>query len=129
MRWTECYVARLSTGTSNCFSLSHMILPPSLSFVFSLSLSLSHSLLFYLFILLSLSLSRSLNLEYRDDGYLQLVLKILGLMCDGQNATLQDYLREQVIVSRTFLLFSLSLSISPFSLSLSLSLSLFRFNS
>ena len=37
----------------------------------------------------------SMDLEYRDDGYLQLVLKILGLMCDGQNKTLQDYLREQ----------------------------------
>lgn len=35
------------------------------------------------------------ELEYRDDGYLQLVLKILGLMCDGQNLILQNYLREQ----------------------------------
>lgn len=43
-------------------------------------------------------LQDSMDLEYSDDGYLQLVLKILGLMCDGQNKVLQDYLREQVIV-------------------------------
>ena len=29
------------------------------------------------------------ELDYRDDGYIELVLKILGLMCDGQNRTLQ----------------------------------------
>ena len=40
-------------------------------------------------------MQESIDLEYRDDGYLQLVLKILGLMCDGQNQVLQDYLREQ----------------------------------
>lgn len=33
--------------------------------------------------------------DYEDDGYIELVLKLLGLMCDGQNTTLQDYLREQ----------------------------------
>ena len=32
-------------------------------------------------------------LDYRDDGYITLVLKMLGLMCDGQNTTLQ--VREQ----------------------------------
>ena len=40
-------------------------------------------------------MQESIDLEYRDDGYLKLVLKILGLMCDGQNEVLQDYLREQ----------------------------------
>ncbi|CAD5113406.1 DgyrCDS2578 [Dimorphilus gyrociliatus] len=35
------------------------------------------------------------DMEYKDDGYINLVLKLLGLMCDGQNTTLQDYLREQ----------------------------------
>ena len=29
------------------------------------------------------------ELDYRDDGYIELVLKILGLMCDGQNRVLQ----------------------------------------
>ena len=28
-------------------------------------------------------------LEYKDDGFIELVLKILGLVCDGQNALLQ----------------------------------------
>ena len=71
-------------------------------------------------------MEESMDLEYRDDGYLQLVLKILGLMCDGQNATLQDYLREQVIVSLSRTWFCPPLYLS-FSLSLSLSLFLFCF--
>ena len=29
------------------------------------------------------------GIDYHDDGYIELVLKILGLMCDGQNKTLQ----------------------------------------
>ncbi|CAH1798712.1 unnamed protein product [Owenia fusiformis] len=32
---------------------------------------------------------------YRDDGYIELVLKLLARMCDGQHKGLQDYLREQ----------------------------------
>ena len=28
-------------------------------------------------------------LDTRDDGFIELVLKMLGLMCDGQNDTLQ----------------------------------------
>lgn len=35
------------------------------------------------------------DLDYIDDSFINLVLKMLGLMCDGQNNTLQDYLREQ----------------------------------
>ena len=31
------------------------------------------------------------ELDYRDDGYIELVLKILGLMCDGQNRVLQVF--------------------------------------
>ncbi|XP_055891550.1 inositol 1,4,5-trisphosphate receptor type 1-like isoform X4 [Biomphalaria glabrata] len=33
--------------------------------------------------------------EYRNDGYIELVLKVMARMCDGQNKHLQDYLREQ----------------------------------
>ncbi|XP_041375499.1 inositol 1,4,5-trisphosphate receptor type 3-like [Gigantopelta aegis] len=33
--------------------------------------------------------------EYRNDGYIELVLKVMARMCDGQNKQLQDYLREQ----------------------------------
>ncbi|KAJ8309661.1 hypothetical protein KUTeg_011526 [Tegillarca granosa] len=35
------------------------------------------------------------ELEFKDDGYIELVLRILGLMCDNQHHDLQDYLREQ----------------------------------
>ncbi|KAK3086885.1 hypothetical protein FSP39_024881 [Pinctada imbricata] len=35
------------------------------------------------------------SLEYRNDGYIELVLKVMARMCDGQNHHLQDYLREQ----------------------------------
>ncbi|XP_023930445.1 inositol 1,4,5-trisphosphate receptor type 3 [Lingula anatina] len=35
------------------------------------------------------------DLDYKDEGYITLVLKVLGAMCDGQFADLQDYLREQ----------------------------------
>ncbi|XP_064638655.1 inositol 1,4,5-trisphosphate receptor type 3-like isoform X2 [Lineus longissimus] len=35
------------------------------------------------------------ELEYKDEGYIELVLRVLAFMCDGQNKTLQDYLREQ----------------------------------
>ncbi|KAI0208429.1 Inositol 1,4,5-trisphosphate receptor type 2 [Lamellibrachia satsuma] len=35
------------------------------------------------------------EMDYHDDGYIELVLRMMGSMCDGQNTTLQDYLREQ----------------------------------
>ncbi|OWF52185.1 Inositol 1,4,5-trisphosphate receptor type 3 [Mizuhopecten yessoensis] len=35
------------------------------------------------------------DLDFHDDGYIELVLRILGLMCDNQYSGLQDYLREQ----------------------------------
>ncbi|KAL5022859.1 hypothetical protein ScPMuIL_002014, partial [Solemya velum] len=35
------------------------------------------------------------TLEYKNDGYIELVLKVMARMCDGQNEQLQDYLREQ----------------------------------
>ncbi|XP_046366515.2 inositol 1,4,5-trisphosphate receptor type 3-like isoform X5 [Haliotis rufescens] len=34
-------------------------------------------------------------LEYKDEGYIELVLKVLARICDGQNTGLQNYLREQ----------------------------------
>lgn len=33
--------------------------------------------------------SEEMDMEYEDDGYIELVLKVLGLMCDGQNGRLQ----------------------------------------
>ena len=35
------------------------------------------------------------NIIKRDALWTNLVLEVIGLMCDGQNRTLQDYLREQ----------------------------------
>ncbi|XP_064599288.1 inositol 1,4,5-trisphosphate receptor type 1-like [Liolophura sinensis] len=34
-------------------------------------------------------------LDYKDDGYIDLVLKVMARVCDGQHRGLQDYLREQ----------------------------------
>ncbi|BFZ12930.1 hypothetical protein BsWGS_15969 [Bradybaena similaris] len=34
-------------------------------------------------------------LEYKDEGYIELVLKLLARVCDGQHCGLQNYLREQ----------------------------------
>lgn len=41
-----------------------------------------------------MSMEDSDVLEYKDDGYIELVLKILGLVCDGQNLTLQVWLQR-----------------------------------
>ncbi|PAA53234.1 hypothetical protein BOX15_Mlig001696g3 [Macrostomum lignano] len=35
------------------------------------------------------------NMQMKDDGYIELVLRVLAYVCDGQNTKLQDYLREQ----------------------------------
>lgn len=35
------------------------------------------------------------ELDFKDDGYIELLLRILGLMCDNQHKGLQHYLREQ----------------------------------
>ncbi|XP_065834186.1 inositol 1,4,5-trisphosphate receptor type 3-like isoform X2 [Oscarella lobularis] len=35
------------------------------------------------------------HLRFRDDGYIEIVLRIMGYMCDGHHRVLQDYLREQ----------------------------------
>ncbi|OWF37431.1 Inositol 1,4,5-trisphosphate receptor type 3 [Mizuhopecten yessoensis] len=45
--------------------------------------------------LLGEDFGQSGDLEFEDDGYIELVLRILGLMCDNQYRDLQDYLREQ----------------------------------
>ena len=35
------------------------------------------------------------EIDQKDDGYIELVLRVLARMCDGQHRGLQDYLREQ----------------------------------
>ncbi|KAL5005127.1 hypothetical protein ScPMuIL_018583 [Solemya velum] len=41
------------------------------------------------------SMDGTADLDFKDDGFIQLVLKNLGLMCDNQHRGLQNYLREQ----------------------------------
>lgn len=36
-------------------------------------------------------------LEYKDDGYIELVLKLLARVCDGQNTDLQVWLLKTMI--------------------------------
>ena len=35
------------------------------------------------------------SLKFRDTSYIELALRVLGLMCDGQYRPMQSYLREQ----------------------------------
>jgi hypothetical protein len=39
--------------------------------------------------LMDAALGMSGELEFRDDGYIELVLRILGLMCDNQHNEIQ----------------------------------------
>jgi len=35
------------------------------------------------------------SLKFKDTSYIELALRVLGLMCDGQYRPMQNYLREQ----------------------------------
>ena len=35
------------------------------------------------------SMEEEAEMDYHDDGYMELMLRMMGLMCDGQNTTLQ----------------------------------------
>ena len=39
--------------------------------------------------LMDAAMSMSGDLEFKDDGYIELVLRILGLMCDNQHHDIQ----------------------------------------
>lgn len=39
--------------------------------------------------------SKLAALKFRDTSYIELILRFLGLLCDGQNRTMQNYFREQ----------------------------------
>ena len=39
--------------------------------------------------------SKASSLKFRDTSYIELALRVLGLMCDGQYRPMQNYLREQ----------------------------------
>jgi len=35
------------------------------------------------------------SLKFRDTSYMEITLRFLGYLCDGQNRTMQNYFREQ----------------------------------
>ena len=39
--------------------------------------------------------SKLASLKFRDTSYIELTLRFLGLLCDGQNRVMQNYFREQ----------------------------------
>ena len=39
--------------------------------------------------------SKLKSLKFRDTSHIELTLRFLGLLCDGQNRTMQNYFREQ----------------------------------
>ena len=39
--------------------------------------------------------SKLASLKFRDTSYIELTLRFLGLLCDRQNRTMQNYFREQ----------------------------------
>lgn len=39
--------------------------------------------------------SKTNTLKFRDTSYIELALRFLGLLCDGQNRVIQNYFREQ----------------------------------
>ena len=39
--------------------------------------------------------SKASSLKFKDTSYIELALRVLGLMCDGQYRPMQNYLREQ----------------------------------
>ena len=39
--------------------------------------------------------SKANSLKFRDTSHIELALRVLGLMCDGQYRPIQNYLREQ----------------------------------
>ena len=38
------------------------------------------------------------QIDYHDDGYIAIVLKMMGLMCDNQNETLQVFCNSMTCV-------------------------------
>ena len=39
--------------------------------------------------------NKASSLKFKDTSYVELALRVLGLMCDGQYRLMQNYLREQ----------------------------------
>lgn len=62
------------------------MIPENGRFIFFLSQSVEEEELQEL---MDAAMSMSGDLEFRDDGYIELVLRILGLMCDNQHHDIQ----------------------------------------
>lgn len=62
------------------------MIPKNRRFIFFLSQNVEEEELQEL---MDAAMSMSGDLEFRDDGYIELVLRILGLMCDNQHHDIQ----------------------------------------
>eukprot|EP00105_Crassostrea_gigas_P038196 XP_019922344.1 PREDICTED: inositol 1,4,5-trisphosphate receptor-like protein A [Crassostrea gigas] len=45
--------------------------------------------------LLGAAMTMTGDFTFKDDGYIELVLRMLGLMCDNQHSDIQNYIRDQ----------------------------------
>ena len=61
---------------------------------YSLKYSHDRSYLYYIQKLAILS-SKAGSLKFKDTSYIELALRVLGLMCDNHNRQMQNYLRVQ----------------------------------
>lgn len=79
-------VEQIVVLTSLIGSVIVWMIPENGRFIFFLSQSVEEEELQEL---MDAAMSMSGDLEFRDDGYIELVLRILGLMCDNQHHDIQ----------------------------------------
>lgn len=74
------------TSLIGCVIVYKKKMPDITRFIFFLSQNVEEEELQEL---MEAAMSMSGDLEFRDDGYIELVLRILGLMCDNQHHDIQ----------------------------------------
>lgn len=74
------------TSLIGCVIVYNKKIPDITRFIFFLSQNVEEEELQEL---MEAAMSMSGDLEFRDDGYIELVLRILGLMCDNQHHDIQ----------------------------------------
>lgn len=79
-------VEQIVVLTSLIGSVIVWMIPENERFIFFLSQNVEEEELQEL---MDAAMSMSGDLEFRDDGYIELVLRILGLMCDNQHHDIQ----------------------------------------
>lgn len=79
-------VEQIVVLTSLIGSVIVWMIPENGRFIFFLSQNVEEEELQEL---MDAAMSMSGDLEFRDDGYIELVLRILGLMCDNQHHDIQ----------------------------------------